>query len=631
MRRSGSLFFPLLVFAAGLLVASTGRTAVSPDADAVQRFADGTVSNALRQARAPGGVFVVVGGGRVTGMHAFGVSDVAAGGAVSAEETLFRVASISKILTSALVLERVETGELDLHADVNDWLGAFRLQPAFGVPVTLHDLLTHSAGFDVSRQNYAARTAADRLELADYLEEERPDRLRPPGQVSSYSNYGFALAGYLVERGGGVPFAKAMKRGLLDPLGMAHSSFSPDPAQRRRLATGYQMEDGVRTSRRADYVNITPAAGLCSTAADMSRLLLALTTNRRPDGGQAFPPDVLAEMTTEQFSVDPSVPGRAYGFNLVSIAGRPALRQTGQWPGFNSVLILFPGTDCGVFLAYNLCDELNAGEHIASAFARRFIPEPIHEPRPNAAIADTAAFLGTFQSIRYPRHTVFLGDAPEIEVTRSKDGILKLNDMEYRGIGGAVFERVQGLEETSPRPGRRVVFREPGHGSTMQLVTERGTYRRAPWWNTAEFRRIRSRSVAAILVSGLVLFPLMATVRFMGARVPVARPGDRLARVATVFAVGFCLLGLAFQAAFAIAANRLEPFALFYGVPASIADVAVLAPVILVSTVGLLGLTVLVWRARCWSVLRRVHFSLVAIAALLLCFELFRRDLFSAL
>jgi CubicO group peptidase (beta-lactamase class C family) len=635
VRCSVRAFNPLLWVVIFLAASGIGLAAASAsplDEPAVRHFAASTVSNLLAEAQAPGGVFVVVGGGHVVALQAFGVSDLTTGRAVSSDETLFRAASVSKILTTAVLLEQVDAGRLDLHADINEYLGGFQIPPAFGRPVTLHDLLTHSAGFDVSRQRYGARTAADRLSLGDYLRKERPDRLGPPGRFSSYSNYGFGLAGYALQQTSGTPFDEEMKHRLLDPLGMEHSSFSPGSEQRGRLATGHQLVRGIRTALQPDYVNITPAAGLCTTAADMSRFLLALTTNRRPDGSEAFPHDVLKKMTTTQLAVDPRVPGRSYGFEQTSLAGRPVLLQTGQWPGFNSALLLFPGTDCGLFLAYNVCDEFKAGERIARVFAHRFIAAPSPDgPGPVIAMAPTEPFVGTYQTLRFPRKTLIIADADEVEVVRSGAGELTIAGSDYHGLGGAVFERAAEPEEATPRLGRRLVFFGSDDESFDRLVTEAGAYRRVSWWNTAAFRRARSRSVAVVFISALVLWSTMAAVRFTTGRTTVKRPGDRVARVATVSASAFCLLGLVFQASFALAANHLPPFALSYGLPDSIVRVAALAPLILFGTAGLVVLNVAVWKMRLWNLAQRTHYTVVVFAALLLCFEIFRRNLLSAL
>ncbi|HEX5399804.1 MAG TPA: serine hydrolase domain-containing protein, partial [Verrucomicrobiae bacterium] len=312
----------------------------------------------MREGKIPGAVFVVVQGDRVICEKAYGVSDLESRQLVSTDRTLFRVASISKILTAASALELVQSNHLDLHRDVNRYLGRLHVASAFGQPVTLFNLLTHSSGFDTCVFGYAARSAASRLSLRNYLREFQPERVRPPGRFSVYDNYGYALAGHLVQRVSRTPFADYVRERILAPLDMRHSSFAPDAVQRRHLAAGYWLDGETPRACGRSYVNVTPAAGLCTTASDMANLMVALLANQRPDGSNMFPAGVLRGLKTQQFGSSPDVPGRCFGFDCVSIAGRQALRQTGQWPGFNSVLLLFPKQHCGLFLAYNLCDYL---------------------------------------------------------------------------------------------------------------------------------------------------------------------------------------------------------------------------------------------------------------------------------
>ncbi|HKI67996.1 MAG TPA: serine hydrolase domain-containing protein, partial [Verrucomicrobiae bacterium] len=337
-------------------------------------FANEQIPKAMRAGRIPGAVFAVVSGNSVVFQKGYGLANAQTREPVSTSNTLFRVASLSKIFTAASVLQMVHAHYLNLNRNVNRYLTGFQITPAFGKPITLFDLLTHSSGFDVDWLDYAAQTAAQKLSLRNYLIQFQPLRLRPPGLFSAYDNYGYTLAGYLVQKVSGIPFPQYVEERLLDPLDMQDSSFSPDTALRRHLATGYWLDDGTLRPYRQSHVNITPAAGLCSTAADMSRFLVALLTNRRPDSSRAFSGSVRKGLLTQQFAFSPEVPGRCFGFDVVTLAGHRVLRQTGQWPGFNSLLLVFPGRHCGLFVAYNLCDQMRMGWKIARLFAEHFVP-----------------------------------------------------------------------------------------------------------------------------------------------------------------------------------------------------------------------------------------------------------------
>ncbi len=368
------------------------------NSNSVVAFASAAIPTAMRQGQIPGAVFVVVRGDQVLCEEAFGVSNLKTRRPVSVNRTLFRVASLSKIFTAASALELAHDGRLDLHRNVNSYLTQLHIAPAFGQPITMADLLTHSSGFDVCRFGYAAPSAADRLTLRDYLIQHEPARVRPPALFSVYDNYGFALAGYLVQKISGIPFAAYVQDEILAPLDMWHSSFSPDARLRPELATGYWLDGETPRACRPGYINIIPSAGLCTTASDMSRFLIALLANRSPDGAEFFPAAVIRGLETRQFTANPELPGRCDGFDRVTIAGRPALRQSGQWPGFNAVLLLFPKEHCGLFLAYNLCDYLTMGRRISRQFTEEFVP-PVPPGGPAGRTGD--GFVGAAAGVLF--------------------------------------------------------------------------------------------------------------------------------------------------------------------------------------------------------------------------------------
>jgi CubicO group peptidase (beta-lactamase class C family) len=140
------------------------------------------------------------------------------------DTTLVRPGSISKLFTAIAVMQLVEQGKLDLDRDINDYLDFDIPTPNGGVPVTLRRLMTHRAGFE---EHVKGLFSADRVPepLGHWLARLLPRRLFPAGDVSAYSNYGMALAGYIVERAAGEPYADYVADRILQPLGMAHATF----------------------------------------------------------------------------------------------------------------------------------------------------------------------------------------------------------------------------------------------------------------------------------------------------------------------------------------------------------------------------------------------------------------------
>ncbi len=196
------------------------------------RFLDHALSDQLTFHGIPGAAVAVVQGGKILHLGGYGQADLEKRKPVSAETTLFRTGSVSKLCTWTAVMQLVEQGRLDLRTDVNQYLFAFQVPETYPEPITLSHLLTHTAGFEDRAFGFYAHTAGDLLPLGRFLASHMPARIFPPGEVSAYSNYGASLAGYLVEQVSGVPFEENVEMQILAPLGMADSSFR-SPCRRR--------------------------------------------------------------------------------------------------------------------------------------------------------------------------------------------------------------------------------------------------------------------------------------------------------------------------------------------------------------------------------------------------------------
>jgi len=598
------------------------RSLAGIDPLSVSAFANAAIPTAMRQGKIPGAVFVVVSGGQLICEKAFGVADLKTWARVSPDLTLFRVASISKILTAASVLQLAGAHRLDLRRNVNSYLARIHIARAFGEPITTADLLTHSSGFDDCQFGYAARTAAGRLPLADYLAKYQPVRVRPPGLFSVYDNYGYTLAGYLVQRVSGMPFADFVQERILGPLDMTHSSFMPGAALRQQLATGYWLDGETPCACQPHYVNIVPAAGFCTTASDMAHFLVALLANQRPGGGQMFSASVLRGLKTREFAAGPQMFGRCYGFDRVSLAGRTALQQTGQWPGFDSVLLLFPKANCGIFLAYNLCDYERLTQSICRRFAEQFIPPDaravaVTVPPEAPAMDLPSSFVGSYLTERAQHDVPALEFPRELDVTESPGGDLEIGGRLYRPIGLRAFEEMA-VGGPEGRPGGQRVMFLAANGS-LHLIMQDGVYRRVGWLNSTRGRILLLRVATLILVSGMVLLPVMAFVTFILNKRPQS-PGPSLRTIlifsptARMTAFAACVLALWFELSFLLVQGRLRPFAEFYGFPSPVKHLLWALPVLMLFVAAVAFFCGFAWYRRLWHPVHRVHYTLLVAA-----------------
>ena len=193
-----------------------------------QAFFDQRIPAYLEQYHIAGATVAAVQDGEVVFTRGYGTADVASGAPVEPGATLFRIGSLTKLFTWTAVMQLVEAGKLDLHADVNSYLD-FTLPATYPQPITMWHLMTHTAGFENRNLGYGAASAADLQPLGQWLPAHIPARVRPPGAAAAYSNYGAALAGYIVERVSGQPYEQYIRQHILQPLGMQHTTVEMIP------------------------------------------------------------------------------------------------------------------------------------------------------------------------------------------------------------------------------------------------------------------------------------------------------------------------------------------------------------------------------------------------------------------
>src|SRR6266536_6475577 len=181
-----------------------------------ETFLDALIPSQLQNRDIAGAVVSVVKDGQVLFAKGYGYADVAAKKPVLADQTLFRPGSISKLFTATAVMQLVEQGKLDLDHDVNEYLD-FAIPKTHPEPVTLRRLLTHTAGFEETLKNLFVAHESDLKPLRTYLVNQMPPRIFSTGKVVSYSNYGFTVAGYIVEHVSGEKFERYIDNHILKP------------------------------------------------------------------------------------------------------------------------------------------------------------------------------------------------------------------------------------------------------------------------------------------------------------------------------------------------------------------------------------------------------------------------------
>lgn len=317
----------------------------------------------------------------------FGYADPADSTPATAE-TAYRVASVSKLFTDLAVMQLVEAGRVALDTPVTRYVPEFHPANPFGPPVTLRELLAHRSGLvrEPPVGNYFDPTAPS-LE-ATALSLDSTALIYAPGSRTKYSNAAITLAGYIVERVTGEPFAAHMRRAVFQPLGMENSSFDPSPELLRRRAHGTMWTTDGRTFPAPTFrLGLVPAAELTTTMLDLGRFIGALFAGGRGARGRIVAESTLAAMWGIQFGGAGQPSGYGLGFEVSRLDGHLRIGHSGWHYGFATELAALPGEKLGVAVSLTMDASNAVSRRIADAALLLMLA--VREQRPLPVVETT--------------------------------------------------------------------------------------------------------------------------------------------------------------------------------------------------------------------------------------------------
>ncbi len=317
-----------------------------------EEFFDLLINDQLAREDVAGAVVGVVKDGQILLAKGYGYADVEKRIPATGDASLFRIGSISKLLTWTAAMQLVEQKKLSLDEDVNTYLD-FKIPPAFGKPITLRNLMTHSGGFEDSWRDMGVEDPAQALQLEPYVKTHQPKRIYPPGEVSAYSNYGATLTGYLVQRISGKRFEQYVEENIFRRLGMNRTTFAqPVPSDLApMLSQGYGL--ALSPPGPFEIMNSFPAGSVSASASDMCKFMLAHLQDGQLNGEQILGADTARLMHSRTFSFDSRMNSWAYGFYEESTNGHRIIGHGGDLQRFHSDLHLILDAKTGFFVSYN--------------------------------------------------------------------------------------------------------------------------------------------------------------------------------------------------------------------------------------------------------------------------------------
>ncbi|MFT5211813.1 MAG: CubicO group peptidase (beta-lactamase class C family), partial [Flavobacterium sp.] len=399
LRNLQMLFVVLCMTAYSVIAAPQLTPQLTPQN--LEMFFDTTFEAQSRDHKLVGLTVAVVKDGEVVLKKGYGFADLENRIAVDPDKHLFRIASVSKPFTWLAVMQLVEQGKLDLDADIQQYLD-FDIPKTYEEPIRLRHLLTHTPGFEERATGGFARSSGEVLALSEYLPKHLPSSVRAPGTFISYSDYGSALAGYIIERVSGVAWANYIDENIIKPLDMTNTNvFQPMSARHlSQHAKGYRYFDGRFESTDFWFEHEAPAGIMSMTAEDMTHWMLMHLNQGRYNGVSLLKPETLAQMHSQLFLQHPSGKPVLHGFYRSDQNGTAIFGHGGDVNQFHSDLSFVPEHNLGIFVSYNSDPSARARSNVVPAFMNTFFPAPypkVIEANKNVSIED---YVGSWTSTR---------------------------------------------------------------------------------------------------------------------------------------------------------------------------------------------------------------------------------------
>ena len=586
------------------------------DPSVVEAFVDGVVKPAMKETHSPSGVVMVMKDGNIVLAKGYGYIDVDKRIPVDPYSSLFRPGSISKLFTWVAVMQLVEQGQLDLDTDVNQYLNTFEIEDSWpGQPVTLRSIMTHTPGFEDGGIGYLISDDPDKIiPLAESMKKYQPERILPPGERVSYSNYGTALAGLIVANVSGLEFNDYLQKNIFDVLGMESSTFDePLPEHlEANMAKAYDYNAGTATYVEKNYEiisNFGPAGAMATSAFDMSLFARALMNGGAYNGNRILQQATLQQMLDEGFSHDPRVRGTGLGF-LERRFGPDGFDNFGH-DGGTTVFISHFGMslkeDLMVFSSFSGPGSGKTAQAFVKSFYDEFFPPDTSWIEPPADFADRAGrYEGAYNVSRsnYSDPESILRGLGTSQVIAMKDNTLKIGADRYVEVDKNLFRQVD--------DSNRIAFQEDENGDINSYVIDGlgvMQFYKVPFYETTSF--IGKLIGFSMLVMLSVLLRLGYQWSVYRAKTGPEKSADRASVIVAVLnIVFFTMAGISASAGI---------MALMYEIPMVLKLALFLTNLCVLAALYHLYQSVQVWRLNLLkSTWARIRYSVVTLAALAL-------------
>ncbi|MFI4974074.1 MAG: serine hydrolase domain-containing protein [Caulobacterales bacterium] len=635
-RRPGTCRLVFLAIVSSIFGGSAWAQTPTPpraiDQTRLEAFVDGAVSRAMREDQIAGVTVAIV--DRTGPLLIKGYGLAAPGRAVDAN-TLFPVQSISKTMVWIALMQLVEQGKVGLDDPVNAHLPVSLQIPdeGFRKPILIRDLMSHTAGFEDSALGHLFVDRGERLLPLDvYLRRYRVHRVREPGNVVVYSNYGATLAGAIVAHVSGMSWEDYAERRIIRPLSMAEATFRQpystqtasalglpapmQPAVAARLTDGFRTHAGRLEAAPREFTSDPPAGALSASATDMAAYMRALLDPQLMARSGVLRAQTAIDMRTPLVVGPAGFGDMRHGFEPIAMPGDIAAFGHGGDSVYQVAnMTLIPELGIGIFISSNTSSGRELVQQLRDAVATEFLgavelSAPIYRP---GSPAEARSYAGTYRNLRRPFFRTERGlyalliDAET--VTAAPNGDLLLNPS--FGAPRRVVPLGQGVYRDAAGP-ERIAFRPLGGSVGLYEPYADTAWRRVGYWQGPDWAKL----IIALTALTSVLAVIDATRRLL-ARKPNAALERFAAAIVAASALAW-LAGLGLLLLFvlkALSAPTVAEIMWWYPSPALVWGCWVFAAAAALTLASLPSLAV-VGRSNGWSIFRKCAHTLTILVFL---------------
>ncbi len=387
-------------------------------------FIDGAVLDAMRRDHIGGVEVAVVNASSVLLAKGYGVAGLTPVREMSAD-TLVRVGSISKTVVWIAIMQLVEQHRIELDDPINRYLPPSLQIPdeGFSQPIRIKHLMNHTAGFEETVLGHLeVLDARFELPVATYLARYRPRRVRPPGEIAVYSNYGAALAGMIVAQVSQLPWDQYAEQKVLRPLTMRSATFRenlpPELAKARglpqpmdadaaaQLSNGFVWKEARLAQAPPEYItHYAPAGALAASANDMIAYMQAFLDPKRFAAAGVLAEQSVQTLFQQSFSNAPGFGTLHHGlFQYPFPGGQLAIGHDGDTRYQHAIMLIVPTMNLGIFVGENTDSGLSLIERLPYLIGTYLLGQNLPAIVSRVPTRSHADVTGTYLTLRRPYH-----------------------------------------------------------------------------------------------------------------------------------------------------------------------------------------------------------------------------------